>query len=77
MLIVGVGELGTNFDRAVGMIVVGCLGACAACGTPHAVLHAYPCAAAFLPGFYACYIMLGAALQWRGFAYSQIPQYDE
>jgi len=32
---------------------------------------------AFLPGFYACWVFLGAWLRWRGYSYDDIPSYDD
>ncbi len=76
MLLIGISELGYNHDRAIGMIVVGCLGTFAAHCTNFRQRYA-PLRAAFLPGMYASYIMLGACLRWKGFKYSQIPSYDD
>jgi hypothetical protein len=32
---------------------------------------------AFLPGVYACWVLLGAYLRWPGYSYDQLPSYDE
>lgn len=30
----------------------------------------------FIPGCYACFVLLGTLLGWQGFSYTQIPSYD-
>jgi hypothetical protein len=32
---------------------------------------------AFIPGIYASFILLGAALGWQGYSYDQLPSYDD
>jgi len=32
---------------------------------------------AFIPGSYACWVLLGAALRWPGYSYDQLPSYDD
>ena len=77
MLTVGLSEWYSNHDRAVAMVVVGSLCELAGNACPLISLHTALPNTAFLPGIFACYIMVGTALRWRGFSYSQIPAYDD
>jgi len=32
---------------------------------------------AFIPGFYACWVLLGTYMGWHGYSYDILPSYDD
>ena len=56
MLFFGVRALGTDYDRAIAMLVIGGI--------------------TFLPGLYACTIIVGTLLRWPGYDVRDLPSYD-
>lgn len=85
LLALGISSLTENLERAIALICLGSL--CARRHYPpvrpqRGVLTRSPHSpavlpAVFIPGSYASYILYGAFREWHGFAYDQVPSYDD